>query len=329
MLMGLFDNKHKIEEDRADRALRPTNISEYIGQNDLINILDIAISAANERKDPVEHILLSGPPGLGKTTIANIISRICGSSYYSVSAPSIRSLHDLISLLIKLRDRDVLFIDEIHSINIKLEEMLYSAMEDYTISVKLPNNSINEIPLRRFCLIGATTKPGVIDQPLRDRFGIMYNMQFYSSDELSEIIYRNCKKLKLNVVDEESVSMISVRSRGTPRIANRLLRRVRDFAQVRNNGSIDKNAVSSAMDIEGVDEIGLTKIDKRYLDTIFRIYNCGPCGIEPIAASCGEDKSTISDYIEPYLVRIGFVARTPRGRILTTEGMNYVIEKLR
>lgn len=243
----------------------------------------------------------------------------------SVVATSLKSTGDLLEMLTKINDRSILFIDEIHGLNKKLEESLYDAMEDYSIHHKLGNKEIVKIKISPFCLIGATTCPGKIATPLRDRFDIHHNMEFYSDDELTVIIKANAGKLNLKLEDNNAMSLLASRSRGTPRIANRLLKRVRDFAQITNNGIINSDSVNSALALEGIDSAGLSKIDKRYIFTLFKIYNAGPAGIDAIAASTGDDRTTVSEVVEPFLVRKQFIARTKQGRILTKKGIEYIL----
>lgn len=316
------------EDVTIDRVLRPQSFNDYVGQSELINKLKIAIAAAFERNEPPDHILLYGPPGLGKTTIAIVIANECNKEPIIVAAPSLKSVADLVGILSKLKQNDILFIDEIHSLDRKIEEVLYSAIEDFYVSIKLGNKELTKLPISPFCLIGATTNPGKMSAPLRDRFGIIYTMKFYNDDELCSIIAANIKKLNVRVDSEESIVNLAKRSRGTPRIANRLLRRARDYSQLNNKNIISNEMVEKSMSLEGIDEFGLTLVDKKYLAILYGTYNCGPCGIQPLAASCAEDQSTISDFIEPFLMRKGFVARSLRGRILTADGMRYVVENL-
>ncbi len=326
MIDGLLEARLKgNDEVDLDRALRPESFKDYIGQKDLINKLDICIEAAIQRNEPMDHILLFGPPGLGKTTIANIISKESFSGFRSVNAPSIKSTADLLEILTKLKNRDVLFIDEIHSLDKRIAELLYSAMEDFKVEIKLGNKEIVPIRIQPFCLIGATTAPGKISPPLRDRFGIIYTMQFYAPEELAVIVEANANKLKLEVTEPDALINLANRSRGTPRIANRLLRRVRDFAQVKNNNVLNNDCVNEAMALEGIDDIGISEADRKYLQAIYKVYNCGPVGVEAISATMGEDRSTVEGFIEPFLVRQQFIARSKSGRLLTGKGMEYYV----
>lgn len=273
----MIEEKLLLYESQDDnRALRPHDFNDYIGQGELLDKLRIAIQAANEREDPLDHLLLTGPPGLGKTSIAYVIANECGVPIRTIMAPSLKNTADLLEILVKLDDRGILFIDEIHALNKKTEESLYSAMEDFLVSQKLQNKEYLDIPLRPFCLIGATTCPGKIAAPLRDRFGIHYGMSFYTDNELMIIISANAKKLKLNIKDENALMLLATKSRGTPRIANRLLRRVRDFAQVQNNNVVNIDSVSEALRLEGIDGNGLTKMDRRYMYILFKIFSGGP-----------------------------------------------------
>lgn len=326
MFFGLL-NKQAAGDDEAriDRALRPLSFDTFVGQKDLVQKLKIAIQAANARKDPVDHILVFGPPGLGKTTIAQIVANECQTGYKHINAPSIKTTADILEILTKLKSRDVLFIDEIHALEKKTEETLYSAMEDFKITIKLGNKDHVTVPIQPFCLIGATTNPGRMAAPLRDRFGLHYTMDFYSPEELSEIVGHNIPKLDLNIDDPTAILNIARRSRGTPRIANRLLRRVRDFAQLNSNSMVTNDVVEKALSLEGIDQYGLTKSDKRYLSAIYGVYGCGPVGLQAIAATIGEDTSTVENYIEGYLIRLGFIARTKTGRLLTSQGMEYIV----
>ena len=318
----------EVEEDSLDRALRPQTFDNYIGQKELIEKLRISIEAAKQRDEPLDHTLMFGPPGLGKTTIANIIATEAETDCKTVVATSIKSTGDLIELLTKTKRRGILFIDEIHAMNKKIEETLYSAMEDYKINVKLGNKEIVKLNVQPFCLIGATTVPGKMAAPLRDRFGIVYTMQLYTPKELAIILMANAKKLNLQIEDETAIDNVAQRSRGTPRIANRLLRRVRDYAQVKNGNRVNNAIVDDAMKLEGVDPLGLTKADYKYLDAILNIYNSGPVGLQAIAATINEDRTTVEDFIEPFLVRLEFIARTQQGRMLTPKGMDYVLDNI-
>ncbi len=327
MLHGLLDRDNNISQ-KLNRALRPESFDEYIGQKGLIEKVKIAIQAANERDEPLAHILLFSGPGLGKSTMGQLIAKECDAGFKSITATSIRSVSDLLDILCKLEHKDVFFLDEIHALSNNFEESIYSAIEDFHVDVKLGNSEIARIDIEPFCLVGATTQPGKISSPLRDRFGIMYSMEYYSDEELHEILCNNVSKLNLQIDDTDALRNISCRSRGIPRIANRLLHRVRDFAQVKNNKIITNDIVNQALELEGIDGMGLTLSDIRYLVTLFKVYGAGPCGVGPISASSGEDEETIREYIEPYLVRMKFIARTSRGRVLTGNGMKYLLKNI-
>jgi Holliday junction DNA helicase RuvB len=325
---GVLDLKIKDSDDKLNNIFRPLDIGEYIGQKDLIKKLEVAIQASVERDEPLDHVIISGNPGLGKTTIAKIIAKLCNSSFHCVVAPCLNNVADLISILSDVKRKDILFIDEIHGLSKKIEEILYSAMEDFKINIKMANKSIIEIDIQPFCLVGATTQLGKVSAPLRDRFGINHNMEFYSDEEVSEIVAKNLKKIELVPEDNTVYLNIAKRSRGVPRIANRLIRRVRDFAQLYNNNIVNSEIVNKSLHLEGVDENGFTKSDKSYLLEMYRTYGCGPVGIDSISATICEDKCTVNDYIEPFLVRSKFITRTKQGRILTKDGMKYILSNL-
>jgi Holliday junction DNA helicase RuvB len=326
MLLGLLDTKLEKDDKKIDRALRPQTFDDYIGQAELIKKLKVAIEAANQREEAVDHMLFTGGPGLGKTTIASILASECKAGFRSVMGPSIKNVADMLSILSKLKKRDILFIDECHRIDKRAEECLYTAMEDYSIDVKLKNDEIMKIPIQPFCLVGATSLPGKMSAPLRDRFGISYHMEYYNVQELAIIISANARKLDIKIEEDDAIINMASRSRGIPRIANRVLRRVRDYSQVKNNNVVNNEVVDEALKLEGIDKLGLTESDRKYISVLFHTYNCGPCGAAALAASIGEDISTVVEFIEPYLVRIGFIARQKTGRVLTGEGMRYVLE---
>jgi len=307
------------EEEQVLISLRPKVLSEYIGQESIRSNLTICIQAAKKRREPIEHLILYGPPGLGKTTLANIIANEMGSNIRVTSGPAIERAGDLASILTNLEDNDILFIDEIHRLNRNIEEVLYPAMEDYAIDLVLgkgPSAKTMRIDLPRFTLVGATTKIGALSSPLRDRFGVTLRLDFYSPEELIEIVKRAAIILNVNI-DKPGLEEISKRARRTPRIANRILKRVRDYALVKHQGSITGKIAKEALSNLEIDNLGLDKSDREYLTAIIDKFSGGPVGVETIAATIAEDRDTIEDVIEPYLLQIGFIDRTRRGRIVT------------
>lgn len=310
------------EEDKKDvwqQSLRPKCLDDYIGQQDMRKNLSVYIKAARSRKEALDHVLLYGPPGLGKTTMANIIANELGVNFRITSGPAIERPGDLAALLTNLEEHDVLFIDEIHRLNRSVEEILYPAMEDFALDIvmgKGPGARSYRLDLPPFTLVGATTRAGALAAPLRDRFGIIFRMQFYQPDELKLIVSRASRILGIPIEDEGAAE-IARRSRGTPRIANRLLKRVRDFAQVMGSGVITHDIASTALSALHVDQIGLDAIDREVMSVIIKNFGGGPVGIDTIAASVSEERATIEDVYEPYLMQIGFLTRTPRGRVAT------------
>ncbi len=303
----------------VERQLRPRTIDEYIGQSKAKENLSIYIEAAKHRGEPLDHVLLYGPPGLGKTTLAGIIANEMGVSFRVTSGPAIEKPKDLAALLTNLNEGDVLFIDEIHRMNRSVEEVLYPAMEDNALDIIIgqgPSARSIRIDLPRFTLVGATTRAGQLSAPLRDRFGVVLRLELYTPEELSSIVKRSAGILKIDI-EEEGAFQIASRSRGTPRIANRLLKRSRDFAQVLGNGVITGETADLALNRLEVDPLGLDSIDRLLLTSMIRNYNGGPVGLETIAAAIGEEAITIEDVCEPYLMQIGFLSRTPRGRMVT------------
>ncbi|PID77811.1 MAG: Holliday junction branch migration DNA helicase RuvB [Deltaproteobacteria bacterium] len=296
--------------------LRPGSLAEYIGQENAVKTLKIAILASQKRKEPIEHILLHGPPGLGKTTLAYIIANELNVNLVMTSGPSLEKGGDLVGILTNLNHGDILFIDEIHRLPKIVEELLYSAMEDFAIDFvfdKGVHARTHRFRLKRFTLIGATTRAGLLSAPLRDRFGLFKALEFYSIEELMVIIKRSALILDESISDDAG-RILALRSRGTPRIANRLLRRVRDYAIVKGSGTLDAESVEEALQLEGIDENGLTILDRKYLNTIIEFYNGGPAGIEAIAAALQEESDTLVDLVEPFLLKEGFILRTSMGR---------------
>ncbi|WP_446684562.1 Holliday junction branch migration DNA helicase RuvB [Cyanobacterium sp. HL-69] len=320
----------QIAEDgeQNEDKIRPQKLADYIGQKDLKGVLNIAIAAAKQRQDPLDHILLYGPPGLGKTTMSLILASEMGVNCKITAAPALERPRDIIGLLVSLQAGDILFIDEIHRLNRVTEELLYPAMEDNRLDVTIGKGQsakIRSIPLKPFTLIGATTKIGSLTSPLRDRFGLIQRLQFYQLDELTEIVKRSAQIFDVNI-DEQGAQEIARRSRGTPRITNRLLRRVRDFAQVKGVKKIDQNTASEALDLHNVDRLGLDWTDRLVLSTIIEQFNGGPVGLDAIASATGEDAKTIEEVYEPYLLQIGFINRTHRGRIATEKAQEHLLQ---
>ena len=306
------------QEARIENTLRPQTLEEYIGQEKVKENMRIYIKAAKKRKEPLDHCLFYGPPGLGKTTIANIIANEMESNIKITSGPAIEKPGDLAAILTTLAENDVLFIDEIHRLSKNVEEILYPALEDYTLDIVIgngPSAKSIRIDLPKFTLIGATTKAGSLTTPLRDRFGIVHRLELYSPEELSIIVKRSAGILDVGI-DDQSAMEIARRSRGTPRIANRLLKRVRDYAVVLGDGIIDLKIAKHALNRLEIDELGLDEIDRKMIDTMITQYQGRPVGIETIAVSIGEEVDTIEDVYEPYLIQIGFLTRTPRGRMV-------------
>ena len=306
-------------EEKMENSLRPKTLDEYIGQTKVKENMKIYIEAAKKRKEPLDHVLLYGPPGLGKTTLSNIIATEMNSNIRITSGPAIEKPGDLAALLTNLSENDILFIDEIHRLNRSVEEILYPALEDYSLDIiigKGPSARSIRVDLAKFTLIGATTRAGNLSTPLRDRFGIVHRLELYNPEELKIIVKRSANILGINI-DEKGAMEIARRSRGTPRIANRLLKRVRDYALVLGNGDINLKIARIALEKLEIDELGLDNIDRKILETIILKYAGKPVGIENLAATIGEEAETIEDVYEPYLMQIGFLARTPRGRMAT------------
>lgn len=310
---------HKLEEDTFEKTIRPDSIDEYIGQSDVKENLKVFIEAAKMRDEPLDHVLLYGPPGLGKTTLAYIIANELGSNIKTASGPTIEKSGDLAAILSALEPGDVLFIDEIHRMPRYIEEILYPAMEDFTLDIIVGGEGSSrniKIDLPPFTMVGATTRAGDLSSPLRDRFGIIAKLNYYTVPELETIIERTSRVMEVEITDDAALELAK-RSRGTPRIANRLFKRVRDFALVLGNGSIDLDITKTSLERLKVDELGLDDTDHQLLMTIITKFNGGPVGIEAVASSIGEEMTTIEDVYEPYLLQIGFMKRTARGRIVT------------
>ncbi|MCE2874075.1 MAG: Holliday junction branch migration DNA helicase RuvB [Planctomycetaceae bacterium] len=317
-------------EEAMGPALRPRKLQEYVGQTDLVERVRIAVQAAKGRGEPMDHVLLHGPPGLGKTTLAHVIAAEMGTRAVVTSGPALTKAGDLVGTLTRLGAGDVLFIDEIHRLPAAVEEYIYPAMEEYRVDFTVDQGMharMVTLPLKPFTLIGATTRAGLLTQALRSRFGLSHHLDFYGQEELERILLRAADLLGVKV-DAPSVHTLAARSRGTPRVALRLLRRVRDWAQVKGKGRVDAEAVRAGLELEGVDASGLDELDRKYLRTLARTYKGGPVGLETLAATIGEDADTLEDLVEPFLLRSELLARTRQGRRLTAAGAAMIGERL-
>ena len=314
------------EDERFTWSLRPTTLGEYIGQKSVVDKLSISLEASRKRSEPQEHLLLHGPPGLGKTTLAHIVSQEMGSKMITTSGPTLNRIADLMGILTNLQTGDVLFIDEIHRLPRNVEEFIYPAMEDFKVDFvvdKGPFSKVINVPLKRFTLIGATTRVGLLSAPLRDRFGITYHLDFYPSDEMYRIVLRSASLLNVKI-DKQGAERVACCSRGTPRIANRLLRRARDYALVMANGCISGDIAEKALTMEGIDHKGLDDLDRSFLKIIIEYYHGGPVGIDAVAATLSEEVNTLEELVEPYLLKIGFLIRTQRGRMAGREAYRHL-----
>ena len=304
------------EEETFNRTLRPPTLEEYVGQRKAVEKLSIALEAARRRSEPIDHTLFYGPPGLGKTTLAYIIANAMGSKITTTSGPALERTGDLMGILTNLGEGDILFIDEIHRLPVNIEEFLYPAMEDYKVDFVVDKGmfakTIN-MPLKKFTLVGATTRAGTLSAPLRNRFGLFFHLEFYSAEELQQILQRSARILSAQL-ENAAAQEIARRARGTPRIANRLLRRVRDFAEVKADGVITAAVAQEALKLEGVDGLGLDDLDRNFLSTVIRVYHGGPVGVEAISATLNEEVDTLVDMVEPFLLQQGFISRTKSGR---------------
>ncbi len=321
----IITSDFKQEDALIETKLRPQSIDTYIGQQKVKETLKVYIEAAKMRNEPLDHVLLYGPPGLGKTTLSNIIANEMGVNIKTTSGPAIERAGDMAAILNSLNEGDILFIDEIHRLNRTIEEVLYPAMEDFSLDIMIgkgPSSKSIRVDLPKFTLIGATTRIGLLTNPLRDRFGVISRLEMYNPDELKHIIKRSANVFEVDIEDEGALE-IARRSRGTPRIANRLLKRVRDFAQVRYDGNITKTVADETLNLLDVDKLGLDPIDQKILKTIIEKFSGGPVGIDNLAVSIGEESDTIEEVYEPYLIQLGFIKRTPRGREITNIGYKH------
>jgi len=325
----LVTPKANTEEAKIEITLRPQTLADFVGQEQIKEPLKISIEASKKRSEPIEHILLYGNPGLGKTTLANIIARELGVNFKITAGPALEKVGDLAAILSNLEKGDILFIDEIHRLNKTIEEILYTAMEDYAIDIivgKGPTARTLRMPLEKFTLIGATTKMSLLSGPLRDRFGHIYHLNFYETNEIGKIINRNAKLLETEI-EALATELIAERSRKTPRVANRLLKRVRDYAEVRHDGKIDKEIANQALKMLNIDQYGLDDVDRKLLTSIIENFQGGPVGLNTLAAAVAEEMDTIETVYEPYLMQIGMLERTPRGRKATKQAYEHLNKK--
>jgi len=321
-----YSSQANEEENVNEKSLRPKNFSEYIGQSKVVKNIELMVKSSHKRKEAMDHVLLSGPPGLGKTSLAMIISNELGTNLHTITGPALEKKGDLAAILTNLEKGDVLFIDEIHRMNISIEEILYSAMEDFRLDIIIgqgPSARTMEVAIEPFTLIGATTRSGLLSSPLRDRFTAHLHFEFYSPEDLATIIKNNALKFNIQV-DEASLLKISTCSRGTPRIANRILKRVRDFAIVEDYECVDKTVVDNSLDLMDIDHLGLDRMDRKIIKVIYEYYGGGPVGIDALCATLGEDRTTIEDVYEPYLLKEGYLIRTPRGREISQKSKNHI-----
>jgi Holliday junction DNA helicase RuvB len=325
-IVNAAEEPEEKQEQELENTLRPKDFASYIGQERLKKGLQLAIAAAKKRAEPIDHVLLYGPPGLGKTTMASVIAHEMGASIRITSGPAIERAGDLASLLTNLEDGDILFIDEIHRLHRSVEEVLYSAMEDFKLDIMLgkgPSARSLRLDLPKFTIIGATTRTGSLAAPLRDRFGLQYRLEFYDNTEIAQIIRRAADILSVSI-DQSAADHLAKRARLTPRIANRLLKRVRDYADVNGDGIINTHIAEQSMQLMEIDELGLDPADRRVLETIIEYHKGGPVGVETLAALTGDERSTIEDFFEPYLMQIGLLERTPRGRKVTFKAYQHL-----
>jgi Holliday junction DNA helicase RuvB len=314
------------EEEKTFLSLRPSTLDEYIGQKNLVEKMRLSIAAARKRGEPHEHILFHGPPGLGKTTLAYILAKEMEANIISTSGPTLTRSGDLMGVLTNLNRGDILFIDEIHRLNPVVEEFIYPALEDFRVEFLIDKGAFSRVinmPLKQFTMVGATTRAGLLSAPLRDRFGIYHHIDFYEDEDLTQVVKRSAGLLKVQI-DEDGAEVIGRRSRGTPRIANRLLRRVRDYCEIKGDGTINAEVARKALELEGIDKIGLDNLDRGYLKVIINYYNGGPVGLDTIATTLNEESDTLVDMVEPFLLKIGLVQRTRQGRIATEAAYSHL-----